>query len=74
MEFKELCAKMMDGNCEEDRVIMVSGEVITHMELCMVIGCSVMQSIAENNLLLDEETKANIHQMMKDDYGIEVEF
>lgn len=65
---------MLDGDGEEDKVITLDGEVITHMELCTVIGCNVMQSIAEENLILDEKTKAGIRQMMIEDYGINIEF
>ena len=65
---------MLDGDGEEDKVITLDGEVITHMELCTVIGCNVMQSIAEENLILDEKTKAGIRQMMIEDYGINLEF
>ena len=65
---------MLDGEGEEDKVITLDGEVITHMELCTVIGCNVMQSIAEENLILDEKTKAGIRQMMIEEYGINIEF
>ena len=74
VNLKELCRKMLDGDGEEDKVITLDGEVITHMELCTVIGCNVMQSIAEENLILDEKTKAGIRQMMIEDYGINIEF
>ena len=74
VNLRELCRKMLDGDGEEDKVITLDGEVITHMELCTVIGCNVMQSIAEENLILDEKTKAGIRQMMIEDYGINLEF